>query len=285
MKLFRNLFVGVLALLSFSIVADAQSRGRAVADDDSGYTAIRLRCALWQPVEKLPALYFKEGREFKIFPLFVMAFQREYIYKGPTPIPVYRKATAEEVEQRKAAGVKKSELDYIPVFTIDPKGMRDIGVVLLPGKFEKKPAKEILVFDWSDRQFPYGTTRIANFSRRGLIGQLVPRGEKSGENFKLKHGAIFTSKPLTEKRKIYELQIAALVNKQPQVIYSSAAAFTADTRTMVFIIPAAGIKTTDDEAPKLDFRTIRDRKRPEPKPTSKRSGNKDKPDAEKSAEK
>lgn len=261
MHLLKSFCVGVIALLATSLPAFAQARAGA-SPLDAAAGAVTLRCALWQRAGMdIPALYIKDGSDYKIFQLFEMMFQKEYKYRGPVPIAVYRKATEAEIAQRKAEGMKKSEQEYIPLFAINPKGMKDIGVILLPGKLENKPEKEILVFDWSEKAFPYGTIRIANFSRRGLMGQLTPQGSDKGETFKLKHGAFFTSEKLAEKRKIYELQLAASVNKKPQVIYSSAASFYGDARTMIFIIPDMTSKAGAEEAPKLDFRSIRDRKR------------------------
>lgn len=271
MNFVKSICLGLLALLATALPAFSQARSGATSSLDADVGAVTFRCALWQRAGmNIPALYIKDGNDYKMIQLFEMMFQREYKYRGALPIGIYRKATEAEKEQRKAQGIKKSEQEYVPLFAINPRGMKDVGVILLPGKLENKPEKEILVFDWSEKAFPYGTIRIANFSRRGLMGQLTPQGEKKGETFKLKHGAFFSSEKLTAKRKIYELQLAALVNKQPQVIYSSAASFYGDARTMIFIIPDSKTKTLPDEAPKLEFRSIRDRKREVPESDSKK---------------
>ena len=267
----RTLFFLVSAALFFCVpaAAFAQSRGaRSAAPDAAKVGSVTFRCALWQRAgTEVPMLYVKDGNGYKLLQLFEMAFQRSFEYRGPLPIPVFRKATEAEIEQRKAEGVKAADREYIPLFFINPRGMKDFGVIFLPGKFEKKPEREILVFDWSERAFPYGTIRIANFSRRGLIGQLTPKDEKDkAENFRLRQAGMFTSAPIGAKRKIYEIQLAALVNKEPKVVYSSAAAFFGDTRTMIFVIPAAGEKAAPGEAPKLDFRFLKDRRRPQPAP-------------------
>ena len=266
----RTLFFLVSAALFFCVpaAAFAQSRGaRSAAPDAAKVGSVTFRCAFWE-TPKNPGKYFVlEDRKYKYLNILEMAFAREYVYRGPLPIPVFRKATEAEIEQRKAEGVKAADREYIPLFFINPRGMKDFGVIFLPGKFEKKPEREILVFDWSERAFPYGTIRIANFSRRGLIGQLTPKDEKDkAENFRLRQAGMFTSAPIGAKRKIYEIQLAALVNKEPKVVYSSAAAFFGDTRTMIFVIPAAGEKAAPGEAPKLDFRFLKDRRRPQPAP-------------------
>ncbi len=267
----KTLFFLVSAALCFCVPAEvfAQSRGaRSAAPAAAKVASVTFRCALWQRAgTEVPMLYVKDGNDYRLLQLFEMAFQRSFEYRGPLPIPVFRKATEAEIEQRKAEGVKAADREYIPLFFINPRGMKDFGVIFLPGKFEKKPDREILVFDWSERAFPYGTIRIANFSRRGLIGQLTPKDEKDKtQNFRLRQAGMFTSAPIGAKRKIYEIQLAALVDKEPKVVYSSAAAFFGDTRTMIFVIPAAGEKAAPGEAPKLDFRFLKDRRRPQPAP-------------------
>lgn len=258
MRFLKILTIGAFAVLVAGTELFAQAR---VGGDPADTASVTFRCAWWQrPDGQQPPLYVKDGRDYKFLTLFEMAFQRGYEYRGVLPIPIFRKATEAEIEQRKAAGVKKADLEYIPLFAVNPRGMKDIGVILLPGKLENKPDKEMLVFDWSEKSFPYGTIRIANFFRRGLIGQLTPQGEDRGENFRLKHMEIFTSKPIGEKRRIYDIQLAAVVDKQPKVIYSSAAAFFPETRTMIFIIPKPGQKVQPGELPALEFRAIKDRR-------------------------
>lgn len=266
----KRILVFILLLAALCVPAFAQSRGgaragRAAALDEPGTTQVILRCAYWQrPADKdAQKLFIKSGHEYRILPVLEMAFQYSIDYRGPVPIPVYRKATEAEIAARQAAGVKKTDLEYVPLFSINPRGMKDIGVVLLPGNLENKAEKDVLVFDWSEKAFPYGSVRIANFCKRRLMGMLKPQGDPEGETFALAPGKFFTSRPMTESDRIYELQLAALVNKEPKMIYSSAARFYGNARVIIFIVPKAGAKQTKEDVPVLDFRSIIDRKHPE----------------------
>lgn len=267
----KRVLVFILLLAALCVPAYAQSRGgaragrAAAALDEPGTTQVILRCAYWQrPADKdAPKLFIKSGHEYRILPVLEMAFQYSIDYRGPVPIPVYRKATEAEIAERQAAGIKKADLEYIPIFSINPRGMKDIGVVLLPGRLENKAEKDVLVFDWSEKTFPYGSIRIANFCKRRLMGMLKPQGEPQGETFALAPGKFFTSRPMNEPDRIYELQLAALVNKEPKMIYSSAARFYGNARVIIFIVPKAGVKQTKEDVPVLDFRAITDRKHAE----------------------
>ena len=180
MKYFKYLLIGLLGLLS-ALTAEAQARrglGSATATD-----TVIFRCAYWEKPANAPQLFVKEGKDYVYLNVLKMAFARPYKYRGALPIPVYRKATPEEVAQRKSEGVKASDLEYIPLFTINPRGMKDIGVIFLPGALERKTEDTQLVFDYSEKSFPYGSIRVLNFSGRALLGRLVPQGDdKKGEN-------------------------------------------------------------------------------------------------------
>lgn len=252
---FAGLIFGVPALL-------AQSRGNVAAHNEPpGSTSVLVRCAFWErPKDMPPAFYIRSTKGYKMLPVFAMAFGAPVEYRGPLPIPVCRKATEAEIEQRKASGVKGNELEYIPLFSINPRGMKDIGVLLLPGKTEGKSEKEVLVFDWSEKAFPFGTIRIANFSGRGLIGQLMPR-DGEPEQFRLKNGGFYLSKPVNSERRVYGIQLAAMVNKKPEIVCSSNAVFRDSSRVMLFVIPKS--KRGPDEIPDVDFRSIKDYKKAE----------------------
>lgn len=266
----RILFVILaFAALCVCVPAFAQSRGGAsrgarggAADFDPSAVSVTLRVAYWTKPEGKDAqkLYIKSGHEYHILPVLEMAFQYSIDYRGTVPIPVYRKATEAEMAAQKDAGVKKADIGFIPLFSINPRDMRDIGVILLPGKLENKPAGEVLIFDWSDKAFPYGSVRIGNFCKRRLMGLLKPQDEPQGETFALGPGKFFTSSPVKGNSRIYELQLAALVKKEPQIVYSSAARFYGNARTILFIVPKAGVPQPKDGVPVLDFRSIQEYK-------------------------
>ncbi len=258
-KLIFALFGFCAATLIGVPVAFAQSRGNA--PDDPAAVSVLVRCAYWErPESTPPPLFIKSRKGYRSLPVFAMAFGAPIEYRGPTPIPVCRKASDEEIEQRKAEGVKASDREYIPLFSINPGKLKDIGVVLLAGKNGAPAGRNMLVFDWSEEAFPYGTVRIANFSKQTLIGQLLPR-DSTPERFTLKDGGFYVSKPVGAERRVYGIQLAAMVNKKPEIICSTNAVFRDNSRVMLFVIPKSRPKP--GEIPDIDFRSIKDYKRPE----------------------
>ena len=259
MKYFKYLIIGLLGVLS-AVTAEAQARrgGVPAAETDT----VTFRCAYWEKPASAPQLFVKEGRDYVYLNVLKMAFARPYKYRGALPIPVFSKATPEEVAQRKAEGVKAADLEYVPLLAINPRGMKDIGVIFLPGALERKTEDTQLVFDYSEKAFPYGSIRVLNFSGRALLGRLIPKDdEKKGENFRLKNREAFLSKPFDDERQIYEIQLAAVVNKKPTKVYSSAAAFYKTNRVLLFIVPADSKSAKDPNGiPQLDFRMIKDQR-------------------------
>ena len=259
MKYFKYLLIGITALF-FAVTANAQARRSGNSVPAAETDTVTFRCAFWEKPANAPQLFVKEGRNYVYLNILKMAFARPYKYRGALPIPIFRKATPEEIAQRKAEGVKTADLEYIPMLSINPRGMKDIGVLFLPGAVEKQNENAQLVFDYSEKAFPYGSVRVLNFSGRALLGRLIPQGaDDKAENFKLRNRDSFLSKPFEDARRIYEIQLAAVVNKKPMKIYSSAAAFYKTNRVMLFIVPADGnsAKNTDG-VPQLDFRMIKD---------------------------
>lgn len=261
MKYFKYLLIGLLGIFSI-VTAEAQSRRGNATVPAIETDTVTFRCAYWEKPASAPQLFVKEGRDYVYLNVLKMAFSRPYKYRGALPIPIFRKATPEEIAQRKAEGVKAADLEYIPLFSVNPRGMKDIGVIFLPGALEKKTDDAQLVFDYSEKSFPYGTVRVLNFSGRPLLGRLIPLGaEEKGENFRLKNRDGFLSKPFEGERCIYEIQLAALVNKKPVKIYSSAAAFYKTNRVLLFIVPGDSQSAKDVNAiPKLDFRMLKDQR-------------------------
>lgn len=261
MKYFKYLLIGLLGLLS-AITAEAQARRGLGSVAATETDTVIFRCAYWEKPANAPQLFVKEGKDYVYLNVLKMAFARPYKYRGTLPIPVYRKATPEEIAQRKSEGVKASDLEYVPLLTINPRGMKDIGVIFLPGALERKTEDAQLVFDYSEKAFPYGSIRVLNFSGRALLGRLIPQGDdKKGENFRLKNRESFLSKPFEDERRIYEIQLAAVVNKKPVKVFSSAAAFYKTNRVLLFIVPADGKSAKDPNGiPQLDFRMIKDQR-------------------------
>lgn len=266
MKKLKIFALGLIsAVFAFGVPALAQSRGNALADEP-GAVSVSVRCAFWErPKTYPPTFYIQTAKGYKMLPVFAMAFGAPVEYRGQTPISVCRKATEEEIAQRKANGEKKKDLEYIPLFTINPRGMRDIGVLLLPGKTENKPENEVLVFEWSEKSFPYGTIRIANFSGVPLIGQLTPRGGEV-EQFRLKQGGIFRSKPVGTERRVFDIQLAAFVSKKATLVCSTNAVFRDNSRVMLFVIPKS--KPAPGVVPEVDFRMIKEYRRDAPEAAS-----------------
>ncbi len=257
----RNLIFGFI-LLVFLGGATVFAQSRIGAPGDPGLGTATLRCTFWEREKTPPPPFFvKNGNNYQPLSAYVLTFGNAVKYRGDFPIIVYRKATDAEVAQRKAEGVKRSDLEYVPLFTINPCGLRDIGVILLPGTLENKPENQILVFDWGESSFPTGTIRIANFSRIPLLGKLTPRGN-ADEKFRLKHGEVYLSKPIPTERIVYDIQFATRIGKETVLLRSTNAVFRNNTKTMFFVIPKNRPKA--GERPEIDFRMIRLLQTPEP---------------------
>lgn len=269
----RFLLLGLFFLcawMPFALAAGA-SRGERVGKSvraESG--RITLCVAYWtQPAGEAPRFFIKSGRDYKFLSIYEMSFGMPLTYHGRLPIPVFRKATEQEIVARKAnPEIKKGDIEYIQAFSIDvPKGMSNIGVILTPGDLTKtKP----IIFNLKDTDFPNGSTRIINLSRVPLAMQF------GAERFLLQPGInrAYRTKPLETPREVIEFKIALNEGNEWKVAYSSAAVFRNTLRYILFIMP----RTTDTATQGVfEMRRMMIVKAPElaqgtPAGTSKKSG-------------
>ncbi len=188
MKYFKQLFVGLLAL-GISVPAFAQARGNGSAGVPVERDTVRFRCAYLDSSQQTDEkLFVKERKGFRLLNLGVMAFLGEYSYSGTLPVPIFRKATSAEIEQRKKDPlVPKAEVEYVRVYELNPHGLDYFGAILLPsasGKAFEKP----LIFDLNPKSFPPGAVRIYNFSRKTVGVKYEVQGEpKTQSSLTIRH--------------------------------------------------------------------------------------------------
>lgn len=244
----------VLALAGLPTLANAQQRGRLANSDVSSHTAVVVRCSYWtQPgqTRKTQPLYYLNGRDYEPFFIADMAFVRAYEYRGPTPIPLYRKATEAEIAQRKAEGVSKSELEYIPIASIPTKGFRDIGV-LIPGDVT---ASNPVVFDFSESTFPLGSMMVLNMCPTPIqFGLAVPKNKPQTlppQAAQLPQGGRWITKAVKERTAL-DIRAAVPEGASWKTVFSSAGVFHPGRRSVLFVMESA--KKRSDGLPALEFR-------------------------------
>lgn len=245
----------VLALIALPTFANAQQRGALSSSDESSHATVVVRCSYWTDPgseRKTEPLYYLNGRDYEPFLIADMAFVRAYEYRGPTPIPLYRKATEEEIAQRKAEGVSKSELEYIQVATIPTKGLRDIGV-LIPGELT---GKNLQVFDFSEAKFPLGSMMVLNLCPAPIqFGLATPKNKPqttAPQAVQLPPKGIWVTKAVKERTAL-DIRAAVPDGASWKVVFSSAGVFHPGRRSVLFVIPSTK-KKRDDGLPALEFR-------------------------------
>ena len=235
----KTLFFLVSAALCFCVPAAvfAQSRGaRSAAPAAAKVASVTFRCAFWQKPKGMPELYVKSDGGYAALPVHVMAFSPKYSYRGPLPIPVFRKATEAEIEQRKAEGVKAADAGYVPVFSINPRGMHDVGVLVLASDASGISENSVLVFNDAEGSFPLGAVRVFNFSGVSLLGRFSQGENGNAENFRLSRGGNHTFMPSSDIRTT-TLQIAARVGGKPEILDSCVVLLKRNAKTVLFIVP------------------------------------------------
>lgn len=244
----------VLAFVGLPSFANAQQRGRLSNADESSRSTVVVRCSYWtQPgqTRKAQVLYYLNGRDYEPFFIADMAFVRAYEYRGPTPIPLYRKATEAEIAQRRAEGVSKSELEYIEVAKIPTKGLRDIGV-LIPGELtSSKP----VVLDFSESRFPLGSMMVLNMCPTPIqFGLAVPKNKPQTlppQAVQLSPGGLWTTKAVKERTAL-DIRAAVPEGAGWKTVFSSAGVFHPGRRSVLFVMESA--RKRSDGLPALEFR-------------------------------
>ncbi len=240
MKYFKYLLVGLL-VLGMSISGFAQARRNAGAAVPAERDTVRFRCAYLDASQQSDEkLFVKERKGFRLLNLGVMAFLGEYSYSGALPVPIFRKATPEEIEQRKKDPlVPKAEVEYVRVYELDPHGMNYFGAILLPspsGKAFEKP----LIFDLNPKAFPPGAVRIYNFSRRTVGVKYEVQGEpKTQSALTIRHQDSAITPATTSDSGMFELRAFVKLEKtQPlQEVFRTVGVVQKKHRYCAFLLP------------------------------------------------
>lgn len=258
----------LLAFAGTAVVSEAQQRSNT---EESERVSVVLRCAYVSPdsAKNTEALFYKVGRDYKPFFISVMAFVRAYEYRGPLPFVLYRKASEQEMQQRKEQGVRGADLEYIPYAKINiPAGLQDVGV-LIPGTLlGTKP----IIFNFDEKRFPLGSMMVLNMTKTPIQFGLAPKAKK-GETApmppqiaELPSGGEWITKPV-KSRTVMNIRAAVPAKDEPngwKVVYASSGTFREMTRSVLFIMPSQ--KVGSDGTIRLDFRQANVVPKPPPPP-------------------
>lgn len=259
----RFLLFAVFAALSLGVPAFAQSRGNAAANGVSARTAenaTRFCLTYWSYEQELPnEIYYKESPgsgSYKVMKIGVMCFFREFEYRGKFPMPIFRKATAAEIEQRKKDGVKARDLEYVKIADIHSDGLPHFGVVLLPSKtpFDKDSQ---LIFSLDEKAFPHGTYRIWNVSKHPIGLKIKAESDSDFAKFTMRSGQAILSPKLSKEHERFDFEAYALVKNaagetRPKMIWKTIGFLKSDDRVCVFL---AEDKKRSQETGKLKMTT------------------------------
>lgn len=262
MKKLKFTFFAVLAALVFGVPALAQSRGNAgTATSPTAPAAVRFCLTYWAYEQELPTkIYYKESpnsKTYKVMKIGVMCFFKEFEYRGKFPMPIFRKATAAEIEQRKKeSGVKANDLEYIKIADIHSDGHSHFGVVLLPSKtpFSKESQ---LIFSLDEKAFPYGSYRIYNVSSRPIGLKIKSESAADYSKFTMRPGQAILSPKLSKEHERFDFEAYALIKNsagetQPKLIWKTIGFMKSDDRVCVFL---AEDKRRSQETGKLKMTT------------------------------
>lgn len=267
----------VACLLAFAgtpVISEAQQR---LSSEESEHATVVLRCSYASPesAKNTEALFYKVGREYKPFFITVMAFVRAYEYRGPLPFVLYRKASEQEIMQRREQGIRGEELEYIPYAKINiPAGLRDVGV-LIPGNLQT--AKPI-VFDFNEKLFPIGSMMVLNMTKTPIqFGLASPKGKTASvppQAVELPVGGRWITNPV-KSRTVLNIRAAVPAPGEAsgwKVIYSNSGTFREMTRSVLFVMPSQ--KVGDDGTPRIEFRQANVVPKPPPPPKEAENGKK-----------
>lgn len=257
-----------LAFAGTAVVSEAQQSASA---EEAEHATVVLRCSYASPDagKNTEALFYKVGREYKPFFITVMAFVRAYEYRGPLPFVLYRKATEQEMLQRKEQGVRGADLEYVPYAKISiPSGLRDVGVLIPGGLLSSKP----VVFDFNEKLFPVGSMMVLNMTKTPIQFGLAPKAKKGEvpttepQVVELPSGGRWITKPV-KSRTVLNIRAAVPAPGEAdgwKVIYSNSGTFREMTRSVLFVMPSQ--KVGNDGTPRLDFRQANVVPKPPPPP-------------------
>lgn len=243
MRKFHFTLFTIFAALLFGVPALAQSRGNAAGTPASASSA-RFCITYWsygqEPAEEI---YYKESpnaRSYKFMKIGVMCFFKEFEYRGKFPMPIFRKATPAEIEQRKKEGGAKShDLEYTKIAEIHSNGLTHFGVVLLPMK-ENFSKESQLIFNLDEKAFPPGTYRIYNASKRVIGLKIKPESAAGFTNFTVRPAQAILSPKSTKESERFDFEAYAQIKNDDgattlRMIWKTLGFLKNDERVCVFL--------------------------------------------------
>lgn len=184
--------------------------------------SIKFRCTFWMKPQKSYDIYVRTKGEFHRCQLFELVFSQEM-----TP----------DVDEKGMVTVyRKTDGDFVPLFTIDTCGIDNLGAILLP-KFnpEDPQGAYIQVLDLDEKKFPKGSLRVLNWAHKEVIGDVLFRHCGTRQAFTLKCGEYFSSAPISKNREICEYRFFDPENPS-RTIFSSALSLFDWNQTMLFVL-------------------------------------------------
>lgn len=263
----KHIFVCIACILAFAgmpLVSEAQQRAGV---KESGRASLALRCSYASPesAKDTVDLFYKDGREYKPFFITVMAFVRVYEYRGPLPFVIYRKASEQEIAQRKEQGIRGADLEYVEYAKIPlPAGLRDVGV-LIPGDLR---TSRPIVFDFDEKVFPLGSMMVLNMTNQPVqFGLAAPKGKENTIAPQVMElpgpGGRWITRPV-KSRSVLNIRAAVPAASGWKMVYSSSAIFRETTRSVLFVMPSA--KVDSEGTYYLEFRQANVVAKPPPEP-------------------
>ncbi|MBR6797750.1 MAG: hypothetical protein IKM45_03565 [Opitutales bacterium] len=184
---------------------------------------ITLRCAYWdKPSQNIFDIYVRQNGKFQRCQLFELVFSQ--------------KLTPEVEKDGKVTVYRKIDGDFLPIFSIDPCGMDNLAVVILPKFNPNEPdGAYVQLLDLEEKKFPKGALKVINWSKEDVVGDIVFRASDINRRFLLRCGEFFISDSLTKNRDICNI---SFVDPQDQnrPVYESAFSLFKENQTILFVL-------------------------------------------------
>lgn len=184
---------------------------------------ITLRCAYWiKPPQNTFDIYVRQDGKFQRCQLFELVFSQ--------------KLTPEIEKDGKVTVYRKADNDFVPIFSIDPCGMDNLAVVILPKFNPNAPdGAYVQLIDLEEKNFPKGSLKVVNWSMTDIDGDIVFRSTNIKQRFILKCGEFFVSEKLVKNRDICNLNFFN-PEKPTLPVYESAFSIFGENQTILFVL-------------------------------------------------
>lgn len=183
---------------------------------------INFRCAYWEKPKNAFDIYVCQNGKMQRCQLFELVFSQVM--------------TPDIGEDGKVTIYRKVDGDFLPIFSVDPCGMKNLSAVILPKFNPDDPKGEyIQLIDIDEKSFPKGSIKVLNWAHQEIDGELTFRGSGKKQHFKLKCGEFFISDALAANRDICNIRF--FDEEKPALsIFESAFSFFKENQTVLFVL-------------------------------------------------